>query len=128
MNKVKTKNSEGFSGLNQKLKRFFRPKTGDLQKKRSSSQKCHEIQCQSTKITKIPLANTNWASTNLHSKSPSLFISSGHSPRMGGTIFIWGGTSSQLKGHGPGMHTRGAEPGPGAIAHYLWIPAFSVVF
>ena len=33
MNKVKTKNSKGFSGRNQKFKRFFRPKTGDLQKK-----------------------------------------------------------------------------------------------
>ena len=60
MNKVKTKDSEGFSGQNQKLKRFFRPRTGDLQKKRSSSQKCHVIRCQSTKITKIPVANTNF--------------------------------------------------------------------
>ena len=38
-------------------------------KKRSSSQKCHEIRCQSTKITKIPLANTN-SGLNLHSSSP----------------------------------------------------------
>ena len=36
MNKVRTKNSEGFSGRNQKFKQFFRAKTGDLQKKRSS--------------------------------------------------------------------------------------------
>ena len=34
MNKVKTKNSEGFSNWNHKFKRFFRPKTGDLQKKK----------------------------------------------------------------------------------------------
>ena len=34
MNKVKTKNSEGYSGRNQKFKRLFRPKTGDLQQKK----------------------------------------------------------------------------------------------
>ena len=34
MNKVKTKDSKGFSGRNQKFKLFFRPKTGDLQKKK----------------------------------------------------------------------------------------------
>ena len=34
MNKVKTKDLKGFSGRNRKFKRFFRPKTGDLQKKR----------------------------------------------------------------------------------------------
>ena len=34
MNKVKTKNSEAFSDRNQKFKRFFRPKTGDLQTKK----------------------------------------------------------------------------------------------
>ena len=57
MNKVKTKTSEGFFGRNQKFKQFLRPKTGDFkkkkEKKRSSSQKCHEIRCQSSKITKI---------------------------------------------------------------------------
>ena len=36
--------------------------------------------------------------------APSLLISSGHSPRFGGgTVFVWGGTSSHLGGHGPGM-------------------------
>ena len=49
MNKVRSKDSKGFSGPNRKFKRFFRAKTGDLQKKRSSSQKRHEIRCQSTK-------------------------------------------------------------------------------
>ena len=51
MNKVKIKDSKGFSHRNWELKRFFRPKTSDLQKKRFSSQKCHEIRCQSAKIT-----------------------------------------------------------------------------
>ena len=34
MNKVKSKDSKGFSGRNREFKRFFRPKTGDLQKKK----------------------------------------------------------------------------------------------
>ena len=37
MNKVKTKNSEGYSGRNQKFKRLFRPKTGDLQQKKKKN-------------------------------------------------------------------------------------------
>ena len=124
INKVRSKKSKGFSCQNRKLKRFFRQKTGDLQKnkvfteiakdfpaeianssgfsgrkqviskkKRSPSQKRHKIWCQSTKNTNLDL--------DLH--SPSLLISSGHSPRLGGIIFVWGGTSSQLGGHGPGM-------------------------
>ena len=47
--------------------------------------------------------------------APSLLISSGHSPHLGGTIFVWGAqaviwgdTSSYLGGHGPGMPPRGA--------------------
>ena len=29
----------------------------------------------------------------------------GHRPRLGrGTVFVWGGTSSHLRGHGPGMY------------------------
>ena len=32
-----------------------------------------------------------------------LLISSGHSPRLGGHNFLLGGTSSHLRGHGPGM-------------------------
>ena len=35
--------------------------------------------------------------------APSLLISSGRSPRLGGTIFVWGGTSSHLGGHDLGM-------------------------
>ena len=33
--------------------------------------------------------------------APSLLISSGHSPRLGGTIFVWGGTNSHLGGMAP---------------------------
>ena len=102
MNKEKTKDSKEFSGRNWEFKRFFRLKTGDLQKKRSSFQKCHEIRCQSTKITKIPLATPIWASI-CTPVAPSLLISSGHSPCLGGHNFRLGGTSSHLGGHGPGM-------------------------
>ena len=38
-------------------------------------------------------------------EAPSLLISSGHNPRLGG------GTSSQLGGHGPGMPPGGAGSG-----------------
>ena len=47
--------------------------------------------------------------------APSLLISSGHSPHLGGHNFCLGGTSSHLGGtsshlggHGPGMPPRGA--------------------
>ena len=39
--------------------------------------------------------------------APTVLISSGHSPRLGRTIFVWGGTSSHLGGHGPGMPPHG---------------------
>ena len=39
MNKVKTKDSKGFSRRNREFKRFFRPKTGDLQKKKKKKKK-----------------------------------------------------------------------------------------
>ena len=61
--------------------------------------KRHKIWCQSTKNTNLDLDS--------RSRSPSLLISSGHSPRLGGTSFVWGGTSSQLGGHGSGMPPRG---------------------
>ena len=73
-------------------------------KKRSASQKFYETLCESTKISKICAANTNLGVL----VAPSLLIFSGHSPRLGGTIFVWGGTSSHLGGYGPRMPPRGA--------------------
>ena len=55
-------------------------------KKRSSSQKFYEIRCESTKITNIWEVNTNLGVL----VAPRLLIFSGHSPRLGGTIFVWG--------------------------------------
>ena len=104
MNKVKTKDSKGFSGQNRKFKRFFRPKTGDLQKKkRSSSQKSYEIRCQSTKSTKITVANSN-----LHSSSPEHVNFFGAPSSLGGHNFRLGGHKQSFGGHGPGMPPRGA--------------------
>ena len=92
INKVRTKKPMGFSCRNRKFKRFFWPKTGDLKKKKSS-------QPQKTLIWTLICAPV----------APSLLISSGHSPRLGGHNFCLEGTSSQLRGgHGPGMPPRGA--------------------
>ena len=81
------------------------------EKKRSSSQKFNEIRCNSTKITKkqFLLTNSRAVNTNLgvlgldlHSSNTSTLISSGHSPRLGGTIFVWE-AQAVIGGHGPGM-------------------------
>ena len=98
--------SEGFSGRNQKFKRFFRPKTGDLKKKRSSSQTCHEIQCQFTKITKIPVANTNLG-LNLHSSSPKPVNFFGAQSLLGGAQFPFEGSQAVIWG---GARPRNAPP------------------
>ena len=73
-------------------------------KKRSSSQKFYEIRCESTKITKMRAVNPNLGvlGLNLHSNSPSLLTSSGHSPLLGGGHnFRLGGTSTHLGGTAP---------------------------
>ena len=48
---------------------FSRRKQVISKKKESSSPKCHEIRCETTKITKKQVANTNLA-LDLHSSSP----------------------------------------------------------
>ena len=126
MNKVRSKNCKGFSGRNRKLKRFFRTKTGDLQKKglhcnfkgfsgryrkfkRFFRPKTGDLRKKGlhpknvTKSGVSPQKTIIWASI-CAPEAPSLLISSGHSPRLGGT-------SSHLGGHGPGMPLRGAGSG-----------------
>ena len=78
--------------------------------KRSSFQKRHEIRCQSTKITKLPVPNTN-SGLDLHSSSSESVNFFGAHSSLGGHNFRFGGTSSYLGGHGPGMPPRGAGPG-----------------
>ena len=99
INKVKSNKSKGFSGRNRKIKRFFRPKTGDLQKEKTKKG-LHPKNV--TKSGVSPQKTVIWTSI-CTPEARSLLISSGHKPRLGGTIFVWGGTSSQLGGHGPGM-------------------------
>ena len=125
MNKVKTKNSEGFSGRNQKFKRFFRPKTGDLQKKglhgnsgefsgrnpefqtvfpaeNGGSPKKEGLHPKNVmksgaspqKLQKYRWQTPIWASI-CSPVAPSLLISLGHSPRLGGHNFHFGGARPQ---------------------------------
>ena len=83
------RNSNVFSGRKHISKR-----------KRSLSQKCYEIRCQSTKITKIPVANTNLG-LDLHSSSPEQLFSLGNSPRLGGHNFCLGGHKQSFGGARP---------------------------
>ena len=128
---VEIENSSGFSGRKQviskkkgftEIVRSFPAEIGNLsgfsgrkqeisKKKRSSTRKWHEIRCQSTKITKIPVAKTNLGLV-LHSSSPEPVNFLGAQFSLDGvTIFVWGGTNSHLGGHGPGVPPRGAGSG-----------------
>ena len=136
MNKVKTKNSEGFSGRNQKFERFFRPKAGDLQKKKVFTEIQRDFPAEILQFKQFFQPKTgDLQKKSLHPKivmqsgvSPqklqkycwqtpiwasictpvalSLIISARHSPRLAGHNFHLGGTSSQLGGLGPGMPPR----------------------
>ena len=83
MNKVNTKNSEGFSGRNQKFKRFFRPKTSDLPKKSLHPKNVVKSGVSPQKLQKYRWQTPIWASI-CTPVAPSLLISSEHSPRLGG--------------------------------------------
>ena len=99
---AKIRTSRGFSGRKQVIfeKKDLLPK--NVMKSGVSPQK----------LRKCRWHTPIWASI-CSAVAPSLLISSGHSPRLwrGGTIFVWGGTSSHLGGHGPGMPPRGAGSG-----------------
>ena len=124
MNKVKTKNSKGFSGRKQviskkrkknvvtEIQRDFageirnsnsfsgRKQVISKKRKRSSSQKCHEIRCQSTKITKIPLANTILG-LDLHSSSLEPVNFFGAQSSVGGAQFSFGRAQAVIWGARP---------------------------
>ena len=53
MNKVKTKNSKEFSCQNRKCKRFFRPKTSDLQNKKRLHRNCKGFSGQNRKCKRF---------------------------------------------------------------------------
>ena len=83
----------------------------EKKKKRFSSQKFYEIRCESTKITKLRAVNTSSGvlDLDLRSSSPEPVNFFGEQSSVGrGTIFVWGGTSSHLGGHGPEMLPQGA--------------------
>ena len=111
--KVNTKKKIFSSQIKVVISKFLRFFTNSKvkTKKRSSSQKFHEIRCESTKVTKkhLLLANSRAISTNLsvlgldlHSSSPepNNFFGAQSSLGGGGTIFvqgaqaaIWGSTA-----------------------------------
>ena len=94
INKVRSKESKRYSGRNRKFKRFFRPKTGVLQKKkRSSSQKRHKIWCQSTKNTNLDL--------DLRSRNPEPVNFFGAQSSLGGAQFSFGGAQAVSWGARP---------------------------
>ena len=95
MNKVRSKDSKKFSGRNRKFKRFFSgQKLVISKKKRSSSQNT------SRNPVSVNKKHPNWASI-CTPEAPSLLISSGENPRLGGHNFrsggaqaiSWGGTA-----------------------------------
>ena len=116
MNKVRSKDSKGFSSRNRKFKRFFRLKTCDLQKKKKKEsllQICKGFSGRKRVISKNPKNVLKsgvspqkppiWASI-CTPVAPSQLISSGHSPRLGGAQFSFGGHKQSFGGgHGPGM-------------------------
>ena len=111
MNKVKTRNSEGFSGRNQKFKRFFRPKAGDLQKQKGLHPKnVMKSGVSPQKLQKYRWQTPIWASI-CTPVAPSPLISSGHSLRLEGHNFRLGGHKQSFGGHCPEMPPpRGAGP------------------
>ena len=138
MNKVRSKKSKGFSGRNRKFKRFFRPKAGDLQKKKKkrSSPKLRGIfrpktgdlkkktRSSSQNVTKSavsPPKSLIWISI-CAPEAPTLFISSGHSPRLGGghNFRLGGHKHSVGGGHGPGMPP--VAPGLATYRYDYWFP------
>ena len=78
------------------------------QKKRSSSQKFHEIRCECTKITKIRAVNINLrvSSLDLHSNSPEPITFFGAQFSLGGAQFSFGGAKAVIWGARP----RNAPP------------------
>ena len=86
-------NCKGFSGWNRKFKRFFLPKTGDLQKKRSSS-----------------IKNTN-LDLDLRSRSPEPVNFFGAQSSLGAQFSFggaqavsWGGTAPVCPPVAPGLY------------------------
>ena len=115
INKVRSKTSKGFSGRNRKFKRFFRPKS-EIQavfpaKNTCSPKKKKKKGLHSKNVTKSgvsPQKTLIWILI-FAPEATSLLISSGHSPRLGGTIFVWGGTAAVCSPVAPGLVVRNLQ-------------------
>ena len=116
INKVRSKKSKGFSGQNRKFKRFFRPKTGDLQKKKGLHLK------NVTKSGVSPQKTLIWTSI-CAPEAPSLLISSGHSPRFGGHNFRLGGAQAVSWGGTAPVCPPWRRVWPGVAPNPQWHPA-----
>ena len=88
----------------------------NTKKKSLPSQKFYEIRCESTKITKIRVVNTNLRvlGLDLHSSSPEPVNFFGTQFSLGGAQFSFGGRRQSYRGHGPCMPPRGVGPDTGA--------------
>ena len=107
MKKVKTKESKGIFGRNREFKRFLRLKTSDLQKKKGLHLKSVlKSGFSPQNLRKYQWQTPIWASICTPA-APSLKISSGHSPRLGGHKFCLG-AQAVIWGAWPGMPPRGA--------------------
>ena len=110
MNKVKTKNQKDFSTEIRNSNVF----SG---RKQVFSKKNEKVFIPKMSWNPVSL-HKNYKNTggkhqfgfDLHSSSPEPVNFFGAQSSLGGTIFVWGGTSSHLVGHGPGMLPRGAGP------------------
>ena len=120
-NKVKTKRKKGLQFKNfhkfwlssQNSCDFSRILKRGPKNKRFLSQKFYEINCKSSKITKMRAVNTNLGvlGLNLHSNSPepvNFFgaqssLGGGHSFRLGGTSSHLGGTAPECPPVAPGL-------------------------
>ena len=101
INKVRSKKSKGFFCRNRKFKRFVRPKTCDLRKKK-------KVFTEIARDFPAKIGNLSDFSGRVQVKKFSVIFFGAQSSLGGGHNFRLGGTSSQLAGHGPGMPPRGA--------------------
>ena len=85
-------------GEDRKFRGIFQPKTGDLKKKKEKG--LHPKYVIKSGVSPQKLRKYRWqtpiGASICTPVAPSLLISSGHSSRLGGTIFVWGGTRSHL--------------------------------
>ena len=91
-------------GVVRKLKGIFRPKTGDLQKKKVFTEISRDFPAEigiSSGFSNFKFTKNTNLGLDLRSKAPNLLISSGHSPRLGGTIFVWGAQAVSWGGTAP---------------------------